>query len=89
LKRLLIVLCLLFLVSCSRSYRLTFNYYVGNGQEVITEKYKIEKSEISEGEHIINIPQGSGNLTVYIQAEVPKTVDVATDISPNLPLLRR
>jgi len=82
-KLLLILLCLLFLASCSRAYHLTFNYYVGNNGQTET-----EIKTIDDNVNVVTIPQGSGNLTVYIQAEVPKTVDVATDISPNLPLIK-
>lgn len=78
-KIIILLMCLLF-VSCIRTYKVTFNYNV-NGKEVMSE-------EVTEpnNEQIVNIPKGSGNFIIYVQAEVPKTVDANADLDASLPL---
>ena len=86
-KKLLILLCFLFIASCTfRSYEVNFNYYVGNGNGKNIEygdyyddyeEYKEEVAEAEEG--TIVIPEGSGNLTIYIQAEVPKHIETSAE----------
>jgi hypothetical protein len=89
-KNIILLFFCLFIVSCTfRSYNLTFNYYVGNnGTSDITfddyEKYKEEVAKANEEnltneEKVINIPEGSGNLTIYIQAEVPKHIETQAE----------
>ena len=84
---------IILLSSCTfRSYDVTFNYYVGNGtQAEITslEKYQAEIAKAEDGKQVITIPPGSGNLTIYIQAEVPKQFDIKASAEADLqtPLL--
>jgi hypothetical protein len=97
-KKSVLILYLAFwivLSSCTfRSYDVTFNYYVGNNtQAEITafEKYKAEVAlaEDKDGNQVINIPPNSGNLTIYIQAEVPKQFDIRAEAKLQTPLLGR
>ena len=82
-RKLLILLCLFLFVSCIRTYKVTFNYNV-NGKEISSEE--TANTEDLE-DRIINLPKGSGNFIIYIQADVPKTVDASIEAEASLPLL--
>ena len=86
-KKLLLLLTIFLIASCTfRSYEVNFNYYVGNnGTSEIEwkdyEKYKEEVAKAEEETKGIKIPKGSGNLTIYIEAEVPKHIETAAEAS--------
>lgn len=87
-KKLLLLLAIFLIASCTfRSYEVNFNYYVGNNgtEEITWDDYEKYKEEVAEKEaevtepNKINIPKGSGNLTIYIQAEVPKHIETTAE----------
>jgi len=78
--------------SCTfRHYEVYFNYYVGNNRyaEKITDKdVELIKRSITDIEkQVTNIPPGSGNLTIYIQAEVPKHIQTDANLDASVPLV--
>ena len=86
----LIILCLTFLFfSCTmRTYDVQFNYYVGN--DGLTEIQTTEKIDSKQDDKkVVIIPPGSGNLTIYIQAEVPKHIETAAQAELSTPLIGR
>ena len=82
------ILCLMFLfLGCTvRTYDVEFNYYVANnGTEVKTE----QTEQTEDDKKVVIIPPGSGNLTIYIQAEVPKHIETAAEAKLQTPLIGR
>jgi hypothetical protein len=87
-----ISLFLLIFLSCTvRTYDVNFHYYVGNNEDL----EKLQEQDINSEEtnnlqrQVIFIPPGSGNLTIYIQAEVPKHIQADADAQLSTPLLGR
>ena len=84
-----ILLILIFLITSSctfRSYEVKFNYYVGNNgtnkiewkdhqQECKEEVVNNKEEKIKQ----IQIPKGSGNLVIYIEAKVPKNIETSAE----------
>jgi len=91
-KTVLIAVLVILLSSCTfRSYDVEFNYYVGNNTQAEIadlEKHKLKVATV-DGKQVITIPPGSGNLTINIQAEVPKQFDIKASAETDLttPLL--
>jgi len=80
-KKVIIIICILFsLISCIRKYEV--NFIVGNNGYI-----KDGKLVEATDKQVITIPPGSANLTIYIQAEVPKTIDANADVDASLPLI--
>jgi hypothetical protein len=83
----LLLLLLFFFIACSctfRCYEVRFNYYVGNnGINEIEwkdhEKYKEKVVKTEEETNQIQIPKGSGNLIIHIEAKVPKHIETAAE----------
>ena len=72
------------LSSCTlRRYEINFHYYVGNNgySENLTESdiELMKKTAENLEKQLIAIPPGSGNLTIYVQAEVPKHIQTDAD----------
>lgn len=90
--RLSAILLFIFLSSCTvRSYDVNFYYYVGNNEfsEKLTKKdiEFIKKTTDDLKKQTINIPSGSGNLTIYIAADVPKHIETSADLDASIPLV--
>jgi DnaJ-class molecular chaperone len=88
-KKLLFILMIFLITSCTfRSYEVNFNYNVGNNSMANISEYEKYKEEVAKAEgegQYIEIPKGSGNLTIYIQAEVPKHIETSAEGQMSIP----
>ena len=83
-KKVIIIFCILFSIfSCIRKYEV--NFIVGNNG-YIKDKKLVEETEETD-KQVIYLPPGSANLTIYIQAEVPKNIDANANVDASLPLI--
>lgn len=87
-KKLVILLGMIILfTSCTfRQYNLTFNYSVGNNGVTDLTSEEIYEREVAQAEgRYVEVPQGSGNLTIYIQADIPKHIETTAEGQMSIP----